>query len=127
MKKLDEAAKGGMIIQFLHRGLIYAWAEEADLALADFAEVMNRVKPRRDWFATPQIMSADGSSCSSAGARPTSRKATSTALADSNGAGSPRGPPRPACSATGSMPAEATTTSPPPTATRPGDSSPTRC
>jgi serine/threonine protein kinase/tetratricopeptide (TPR) repeat protein len=57
LKKLDEAAKTGMIIQFLDRGLIYARLGKPDLALADFAEVLNRVKTRPDWFAIPDIRS----------------------------------------------------------------------
>jgi serine/threonine protein kinase/lipoprotein NlpI len=51
LKKLDEAAKGGMIIQFLDRGLIYVRLEKPDAAIADFNEVIKRVKTRRDWFA----------------------------------------------------------------------------
>ena len=52
LKKLDETAKGGMIIQFLYRGLIYDRLEMPDRALADFQEVIDRVKTRREWFAT---------------------------------------------------------------------------
>ena len=51
LKKLDETATGGMIIQFLYRGLIYARLEMPDRALADFDELIKRVKTRRDWFA----------------------------------------------------------------------------
>jgi tetratricopeptide (TPR) repeat protein len=51
LKKLAEPAKTGMIIPFLYRGLIYVWMDKPDLALADLAEVVNRVKPRPDWFA----------------------------------------------------------------------------
>jgi tetratricopeptide (TPR) repeat protein len=40
-----------MIIQFLYRGLIYDRLEMPDRALADFQEVIKRVKTRRDWFA----------------------------------------------------------------------------
>jgi tetratricopeptide (TPR) repeat protein len=48
---LDETAKGGMIIQFLHRGLIYARLGKPDLALADFEEVTKQMKNRHEWFA----------------------------------------------------------------------------
>ena len=51
LKKLDETAQGGMIIQFLYRGLIYDRLEMPDRALADFQEVIERVKTRREWFA----------------------------------------------------------------------------
>jgi serine/threonine protein kinase/Tfp pilus assembly protein PilF len=51
LKKLDEAAKTGMLIQFLDRGLIYARLGRADEALADFDEVMKRLKSRPEWFA----------------------------------------------------------------------------
>ena len=51
LKKLDETANGGMIIQFLFRGLIYDRLEMPDRALAHFNEVIKRVKTRRDWFA----------------------------------------------------------------------------
>jgi tetratricopeptide (TPR) repeat protein len=51
LKKLDEAAKSGAIWQLLERGLILARLNLPDRALADFTEVLNRVKPRRDWFA----------------------------------------------------------------------------
>jgi len=54
LKKLDELARSsGMISQFLDRGLIYVRVGMPDRALADFNEVLNRVKPRRDWFAIP--------------------------------------------------------------------------
>jgi tetratricopeptide (TPR) repeat protein len=56
LHKLDETAKGGMIIQFLKRGLIYVRLGQPDRALADFDEVMTRVKPRPDWFATPDYL-----------------------------------------------------------------------
>jgi tetratricopeptide (TPR) repeat protein len=52
LKNLDEPAKTGMIIPFLYRGLIYGRMGKPDLALADFTEVINRVKSRPDWFAT---------------------------------------------------------------------------
>jgi tetratricopeptide (TPR) repeat protein len=51
LAKLDETAKSGMIIPFLYRGLIAARLGKPDRALPDFAEVLNRVKRRRDWFA----------------------------------------------------------------------------
>ena len=51
LEKLDETAKGAMIIQFLYRGLIYVRLEKPDRALDDFKEVIKRVKTRRDWFA----------------------------------------------------------------------------
>src|SRR5262245_44917939 len=44
-----------MIIPLLYRGLIYARTGKADPALADFAEVVNRVKVRPDWFALPDF------------------------------------------------------------------------
>jgi tetratricopeptide (TPR) repeat protein len=55
VKDLEEPSKTGMIIPFLYRGLIYARIGKADLALADFAEVINRVKARPDWFAIPDF------------------------------------------------------------------------
>jgi serine/threonine protein kinase/Tfp pilus assembly protein PilF len=51
LKKLEEPAKTGMILPFLYRGLLYARTGAADRALADFAEVIKRVKPRPDWFS----------------------------------------------------------------------------
>jgi len=57
LKKLDEAARTGMIIQFLDRGLIYARLGMHDRALADFAEVESRVKNRPEWFAVPDFKS----------------------------------------------------------------------
>jgi tetratricopeptide (TPR) repeat protein len=52
LKKLDETAKGGMIMPFLYRGLIYSRLEMPDRALAEFDEVIDRVKKtRREWFA----------------------------------------------------------------------------
>ena len=50
LQKLDATASGGMIIQFLYRGLIYARLEMPDRALADFKEVIERAKTRREWF-----------------------------------------------------------------------------
>ncbi len=51
LQKLDEAAKSGMIWQFLDRGLILVHLGMPDRALADFSEVLERVKPRPDWLA----------------------------------------------------------------------------
>jgi tetratricopeptide (TPR) repeat protein len=45
-----------MIIQFLFRGLIYDRLELPDRALADFEEIMNRVKTRHDWFAVADFL-----------------------------------------------------------------------
>ena len=53
LKKLDEAANSVSIWQLLERGLILARLNSPDRALADFTEVLERVKPRPDWFATP--------------------------------------------------------------------------
>jgi serine/threonine protein kinase/Tfp pilus assembly protein PilF len=53
LKKLDQIAKGGWIIPYLLRGLIYARKGMPDKALADFAEVMKRVEKRKEWFSIP--------------------------------------------------------------------------
>jgi len=53
LKKLDEVAKGGWIIPYLLRGLLYARKGLPDRALADFAEVMKRVEKRKEWFSIP--------------------------------------------------------------------------
>ena len=56
LKKLDQTASGGMIIQYLHRGLIYARLGKADRVLADFDEVINRMKNRHGWFAVADYL-----------------------------------------------------------------------
>jgi tetratricopeptide (TPR) repeat protein len=54
LEKLDlVAAHSGMIFQFLERGLIHMRLGKPDSALADFNEVLNRVKARPDWFTAP--------------------------------------------------------------------------
>jgi tetratricopeptide (TPR) repeat protein len=56
LQKLDEAAKSEMIRQFLDRGRILVRLGQPDRALADFREVLERVKSRRNWFAIPDYL-----------------------------------------------------------------------
>jgi tetratricopeptide (TPR) repeat protein len=56
LEKLDEAAKSGMVIQFVYRGLIHARIGQPDRALADFDEVTNRMKVRKEWFSLPDYL-----------------------------------------------------------------------
>jgi serine/threonine protein kinase/Tfp pilus assembly protein PilF len=56
LQKLGLAAEGWMIAPLLERGLIFVRLDMPDRALADFEEVMNRVKAQPDWLAAPDYL-----------------------------------------------------------------------
>ncbi len=56
LSRLDEVAKNGTIYQFLYSGLIYTRIGQAEKALADFSETLDRARVRGDWFAVPDYL-----------------------------------------------------------------------